>query len=96
MIRRIALVVVALVVLVGTMTVPRRAAASDNLEYIIPAAVGGVVALVAIIAIVVADRSEPEYEELVQSYRPRTEPTGGIHLAPACAPDAHGLPLLCW
>ena len=97
MIRHIALVVVALAVLVGTMTVPRRAAADDdNLVYIIPAAVGGAVALVAIIAILVADRSEPEYEELVQSYLPRLKPQDGIQLAPSCAPDAHGLPLLCW
>jgi hypothetical protein len=96
MIRRMALVVAALVVLVGTLTVPRRAAAADNLEYIIPAAVGGAVALVAIIAILMADRSEPEYEELVQSRLPRLEPQSGIRLAPSCAPDAHGLPLVCW
>ena len=96
MIRHIAMVVVALVVLVGTMTVPRRAAADDNLQYIIPAAVGGAVALVAIIAILVADRTEPEYEELVQSYLPRRKPQDGIQLAPSCAPEAHGLPLLCW
>ncbi|MBX3024522.1 hypothetical protein KF840_06390 [bacterium] len=52
-------------------------------------------ALVAIIAILVVDRSEPEYE-LVQTRLPNTVPPGGIHCAPACAPDPQGLPLLCW
>lgn len=95
MTRRIVLVALALAVFVATMAAPRRAAATDNLVYIIPAAVGGAVALVAIIAIMVTDRTEPEYE-LVQSHLPHAAPAGGIHLAPACAPDAHGLPLLCW
>lgn len=95
MTRRIALVALAVLVFVATLAAPRRAAATDNLVYIIPAAIGGAVALVAIIAILVVDRSEPEYE-LVQTRLPKAAPRGGIHFAPACAPDAQGLPLLCW
>jgi hypothetical protein len=95
MTRRIALVALAVMVFVATLAAPRRAAATDNLVYIIPAAVGGVVALVAIIAILVADRTEPEYD-LVQSRLWRTEPRVGLQFAPSCAPDAHGLPLVCW
>jgi hypothetical protein len=95
MTRRIALVFLALAVLAATVAVPRRAAASDNLQYIIPAAVGGVLAIVAIVAILMADRSEPEYE-LVQLRLPRTQPQGGLQLAPSCAPGANGRPLLCW
>lgn len=95
MTRRIAALLLAFLVLAATLGVPRRAAAADNLEYIIPAAVGGAVAIVAIVAILMADRTEPEYE-LVQSHLPTRRPGPGLHLAPACAPDAHGLPLLCW
>ncbi|MFN8644692.1 MAG: hypothetical protein U0802_24645 [Candidatus Binatia bacterium] len=94
MTRRIVALLLTLAVVAATLSVPRPARASNNLEYIIPAAVGGAVALVAIIAILMADRSEPEYE-LVPSL-PRRQPQGGVHLAPACAPNAQGLPLLCW
>ena len=94
--QRIAVVILALVMCAATAALPRRAAADDNLQYIIPAAVGGVVAIIAIVAIIMADRSEPEYE-LVQLRLPHAAPTiGGVHLAPDCAPDANGLPLLCW
>jgi hypothetical protein len=95
--QNIAVVILALVICAATIAVPRRAAADDdNLQYIIPAAVGGVVAIIAIIAIIMADRSEPEYE-LVQLRLPHAAPTiGGVHLAPDCAPGANGLPLLCW
>ena len=95
MTRRIVALGLALLMMAAALSVPRRAAATDNLEYIIPAAVGGAVALVAIIAIVMADRSEPEYE-LVQSRLPRRQARAGLHLAPDCSPDARGLPLLCW
>jgi hypothetical protein len=94
--QRISVMIVALVICAATIAVPRRAAADDNLQYIIPAAVGGVVAIIAIIAIIMADRSEPEYE-LVQLRLPHAAPTiGSVHLAPDCAPGANGLPLLCW
>ena len=95
MTRRIALIILALVILAVTVVVPRRAAATDNLVYIIPAAVGGAVAVVAIIAILMADRSEPEYE-LAPLLAPREHPQSGVHLAPSCAPTATGRPLLCW
>ncbi|MFN8645058.1 MAG: hypothetical protein U0802_26545 [Candidatus Binatia bacterium] len=93
MTRRMALPLLALVVLAVTVATPRRAAATDNLVYIIPAAVGGVVAVVAIVAILVADRSEPEYE---LAPLPKAHPQSGIHFAPSCAPGATGVPLLCW
>ncbi len=94
--QRIAVVILALILCLATVALPRRAAATDNLQYIIPAAVGGVVAVVAIIAILMVDRSEPEYE-LVQLRLPHVAPVmGSVHLAPDCAPDANGLPLLCW
>lgn len=95
MTRRIGALLVALLVLAATLGTPRRAHASDNLQYIIPAAVAGAVALVVIIAIVMADRTEPEYE-LVQQPLPKRVSPGGVRLAPDCHPGAQGLPLLCW
>jgi hypothetical protein len=95
MTRRIVALVLGLLLVAATLTAPRRATASDDLVYIVPAAVGGAVAVVAIIAILAADRTEPEYE-LVQGTLPGSAPRTGLRLAPACAPDAHGRPLLCW
>jgi hypothetical protein len=95
MIRHIALIAVAIVMFVATLAVPRQAEATDNLEYIIPAAVGGAVAVVAIIAILMADRSEPEYE-LAPWPPPAATRRGAVQLAPACAPNAQSLPLICW
>ncbi|MBX3024520.1 hypothetical protein KF840_06380 [bacterium] len=93
MTRRIAVVMLAALVFVATLAAPRRAAATDNLVYIIPAAIGGAVALVAIIAILVVDRSEPEYE-LVPNAPRRAQ--RGLQFAPSCALTDHGLPLACW
>jgi hypothetical protein len=95
MTRRIVALLVGLLLFAGMVGAPPRAAASDNLQYIIPAAIGGAVAVVAIVAILLADRTEPEYE-LVQRPLPRREPRSGLHLAMACEPDAYGRPLLCW
>lgn len=93
--RRIGALVVGLLLAAATLGRPAPAAAADNLEYIIPAAVGGVVAVIAIVAIVMADRSEPEYE-LVEWRLRRDQPRDGLRLAPECAAGAHGRPLLCW
>lgn len=91
--RLVAVAALVIALVVGLSVTPRRAAAVDDLVYIIPAAVGGVVAVIAIVAIVMADRTEPEIE-LRDAPRPVAEP--GIHVAPDCAVTATGRPLLCW
>ncbi len=75
--------------------VPRRAAADDNLEYIIPAAVTGVVAVIVIVAILMADRTDPDMDFTASrlDYEP---PSGGVKLALDCPMTAAGRPLLCW
>lgn len=95
MMRRVAVLVTGLALVTAVLATPRPAAADDdNLQYIIPAAVAGVVAVIVIIAIVMADRSEPEFEFAAL---PASEPLpGGLRLAPDCAPAAGALPLLCW
>lgn len=82
---------------------PAPAEADDNLEYIIPAAVAGVVAVVVIVAIVMADRSEPEMDYLLAGLPPAARPPtaglpvpDGITLAPGCAPRGDVVPLFCW
>lgn len=89
-------VLVGIMVSAATLGRPAPAAASDNLEYIIPAAVGGVVAVVAIVAIVMADRTEPEYELVDWHLQSLDERRDGVRLAHQCAPGALGRPLLCW
>jgi len=82
--------------LVAMLAAPRRAAAgTDNLEYIIPAAVTGVVAVVIIVAILMADRSEPDME-LAGGGPPMGASQPGLKLAPSCPITAAGRPLLCW
>lgn len=94
--RRIGALLLGLLVCAATLGRPTPAAADDdNLAYIIPAAVGGAVALVAIIAIVMVDRTEPEYE-LVEWRVRRDQPAPGVHLAHECALGPQGRPLLCW
>lgn len=96
--RRAAVGLLALAFLAMTALSPRRAAADDdNLQYIIPAAVAGVVAVVLIVAILMADRTEPEYE-LAQMPPPprRDEQAPRIQLAPRCRPTGDTVPLLCW
>jgi len=95
MVRKIVVGVLATALVVAALTAPRRAAASDNLEYIIPAAVTGVVAVIVIVAILMADHSEPEYG-LTDAGFPAPPPRDGLKLAPDCAPTAAGRPLLCW
>lgn len=83
-------------VVLGVTLAPRRATASDNLQYIIPAALSGVVLVVLVIAIVVSEhKTEPELD-FADHERPIPAPPSGIHLAPACRRTADGLPLLCW
>ncbi|MGD9762490.1 MAG: hypothetical protein AB7V27_02075 [Candidatus Binatia bacterium] len=95
MIRRMVVTVLALVFCLTLLATPRRAAASDNLEYIIPAAVGGAVALILIVAILMADSDDDEYG-LAEGALPELPRRPGLKLAHECAPTAAGRPLLCW
>jgi hypothetical protein len=80
----------------GLTLIPRRAAATDNLVYIIPAALGGVAMVVVVIAIVMSEHNaEPELD-LADQRLPAAAPPHGVHFAPMCRPSADGLPLLCW
>jgi hypothetical protein len=83
-------------VVTGFTLIPRRAAASSDLVYIIPAALGGVAIVVVIVAIVMSEhKAEPELD-LADQRLPAAAPRYGVHLAPMCRPTADGLPLLCW
>lgn len=93
--RRVVGLVMALALCAAIVAAPRRAVASDNLQYIIPAAVGGAVALVLIIAIVMADRDKDEME-FAAALAPEPPRRPEVRLAPDCPPTAAGLPLLCW
>lgn len=75
---------------------PRPAVASDNLQYIIPAAVGGAVAVVLIIAIIISEhKAEPELD-LIDRLSPPVQSPHRLHWAPTCPPTADTVPLLCW
>jgi hypothetical protein len=98
MIRRLMIAVALLVaVVIATSCVPRRAEAVDDLVYIIPAAIGGVVLVVALVAIFMADRDDSELSLIDQRRLLEPEPpNGGIRIGPACQSPAGGMPLLCW
>ena len=85
-------------VVLATACVPRRAHAVDDLAYIIPAAVGGVVLVVALVAVFMADRDDTELS-LVNDQRRLLEPpppSGSVRLAPSCPAAPGGVALLCW
>lgn len=85
-----------MVVVMGVTLAPRRAHATDNLVYIIPAALGGAALVVVLIAILMSEhKAEPELD-FADHQGPMPQPPSGVHLAPACRPTADGLPLLCW
>ncbi len=93
--RRTVALILALTLCAATVMAPRPASASDNLQYIIPAAIGGAVALVLIIAIIVADHDDDEMEfALAAAPAPPRRPE--VRFAPDCPPTTAGLPLLCW
>jgi len=92
------LVAVALIVAVVTMAtglVPRRAAATDNLVYIIPAAVSGVVIVALVIAILVADRTKEPDLDLAEGLQ-RPEQPALVRFGQACRRPTGEMPLLCW
>jgi len=83
-------------VVTGFTLIPRRAAASSDLVYIIPAALGGVAIIVVVIAIVMSEhKAEPELD-LADQRLPDVAAPHRVHWAPMCRPTADGLPLLCW
>ena len=98
MIRRLVVVVafvMAIVTLVGL--APRRAAAIDDLAYIIPAAVGGVVIIVLVIAILVVDKEDDsEFDLREVSQMPENPAPGGVRIAPYCRTSAGDFALICW
>jgi len=96
MVRKILRGLLAAAFCVTILAAPRRAAADNNLQYIIPAAVTGVVAVIIIVAILMADRSEPDMELAAFSLPPPPALAGSLRLAPWCPPTANGRPLLCW
>jgi hypothetical protein len=97
MLRRIAVAMAVVLAVVSTTALtPRRAAAIDNLEYIIPAAIGGAAALALVIAILMADRTkEPELDLVAHPG------LGARGLAPfgvemACRSASGEIAWLCW
>ena len=97
MLRRV-VVVLALILAIVTATAvtPRRVEATDNLVYIIPAAVGGVVIVVLVVAILMANRTKEPELELAASRAPAAEPRDGVRLAFDCPASPGGFSLLCW
>lgn len=98
MIRRL-VVMVALVMALATLValVPRRAAAVDQLAYIIPAAVGGVVLVVVLVAILMADRDdESDLQLAAKAQLPPDAPASGLRFAPNCGLTNDSVALICW
>lgn len=95
MVRRlVAVVVLAAALVVGPALLPRRAAAIDNLEYIIPAAVGGVVAIALIVAILMADRTKEPELDFAPAPLPARAPR--VQIGAACRLPTGEPALLCW
>jgi hypothetical protein len=95
--RLVVAVAVLMAIMTATALLPRRAEAVDDLVYIIPAAVGGVVAVVLIVAILMADREdEPELGLTAARLPPLDERRDGVRLAPDCRPTGGGISLICW
>lgn len=92
-----AIVVIALVA--GTFAVPRRASASSTTDsLLISAYVAGGVAVIALIAILFANRDDdPEYFEFVDLPTAKKEELRtGVRFAPHCSAANGDLPLACW
>ena len=98
MVRRLAVAVaVFMAVVMATALLPRRAEAVDDLVYIIPAAVSGVVIIVLVVAVLMADREDDQELSLTaeEQQLPR-QARDGFRLAPNCKPSGGGLALFCW
>jgi anaerobic C4-dicarboxylate transporter len=98
MVRRLVVAVaVFMAVVMATALVPRRAEAIDDLVYIIPAAISGVVIIVLVVAVLMANREDDQELSLTaeEQQLPR-EARDGFRLAPNCKPSGGGLALFCW
>jgi hypothetical protein len=93
--RRVVAVALIVAVVTAAALVPRKAQAVDDLVYIIPAAVSGVIIVAVVVAIMVADRSKDEDLDLVASVEPR-QPSRGIQFGPACRRPTGEVALFCW
>ncbi len=93
--RAVAVAVIAAMITAMVAATPRRAAATDNLVYIIPAAVGGVVIVAVLIAIIMTNRSKDSDMELVSASDRRDE-NPRLRVGPACRRPNGEMPLLCW
>jgi len=91
-------VVVALIMAVVTATavVPTRAVATDNLVYIIPAAISGAVLVAVLIAILVANRKKEPELDLAPRQRPLIATEPRVRVGPDCRTTDGAMPLLCW
>jgi anaerobic C4-dicarboxylate transporter len=98
MVRRLVVAVaVFMAVVMATALVPRRAEAVDDLVYIIPAAISGVVIIVLVVAVLMANRDDDQELSLTaeEQQLPR-QARDGFRLAPNCKPSGGGLALFCW
>jgi len=93
--RLVAVVLILAVVITATAITPRRAQATDNLVYIIPAAISGVIIVALVIAILVADHSKEPDLDLAERIEPR-QSMAPVHFGPACRRASGEMPLLCW
>ena len=94
--RRLLVATALFMAVVAAVALRPQPARADNLQYIIPAALGGVAIVVVLVAIVISEhKSEPELD-LADRLRPAVDPSRAVHLAPACRPIENGLPLICW
>jgi hypothetical protein len=95
--RRVLVGVALLMTVVMTVALrPRPAVASSDLQYIIPAALGGAVLIVLVIAVIVSEHKQEPEMDLVDRLPPPVESPQRIHWAPKCPPTAGTLPLFCW
>jgi len=94
--RLVAVALIVAFVTTATVTAPRRAVATDNLVYIIPAAVSGVLVIALVVAILFANRTKEPELDLVQALPPRPERPALLRFGQACRRPTGEIPLLCW
>lgn len=96
--KRLVVVLVALVVFLVTALSPRPAAASDTFTgpLLISAYILGGVTVIILVAILFADRDEPEFMRFMPPPPEGAEPGARLRLGTACPPSGANLPLACW
>ena len=90
----VSLMAIAFLAVVVLRPLPARADATTT-GLIIGGAVSGAVALITLIAIIGADRDDPEFSPLLQAPADQAR-AGQPRWAPHCPPDGPRLSLLCW